>query len=124
WLRRGRSDEAGAAFERACEYVANHPMAGIGLAAAGHAAGRVGPPAMAPGPRGSVVERAICEAAGLLLEGPARGRDAATKIDRALAEAPPGTSDGWLIPVDPFLRVHAAPEAWTHVLARLRSRAL
>ena len=125
WLHRGRIDEARAAFERALERVAIHPMARVGLAAIGKAAGHGGePPAQAsPGPRGSSIDRAMCEAAGLLLDAPANIGEAVAHIGSALAEASPAISDGWLIPVDPLLRVHAAPDAWTHVLARLRSRA-
>jgi hypothetical protein len=43
-------------------------------------------------------------------------------LDTALAAAPPGNS-GWLIPIDPLLRVWEQPEAWAPVLVRLQLRA-
>ena len=39
-----------------------------------------------------------------------------------LTAAPPGNT-GWIVPVEPLLNVAAAPDVWTPVLARLRTRA-
>jgi len=122
-LRRGRLDEAAAAFEDALERVAIHPLARVGLAAVRKATGPSGDPPPAAPPRASPVERAMAEAAALLLDAPSNASAAAAVVDRALADAPPGASDGWLIPLDPLLRVRRAPDVWAPVLARLRSRA-
>ena len=35
----------------------------------------------------------------------------------------PPSSAGWLIPLDPLLRVQTAPDAWVAVLAQLRAHA-
>jgi hypothetical protein len=48
--------------------------------------------------------------------------DAVDSIDQALISAPPGNS-GWVIPIEPLLGVHARPDVWAPVLARLRTRA-
>ena len=45
-----------------------------------------------------------------------------TFFEAALADAA-SPSDGWLLPLEPLLRVHSAPEVWAPVLARLRARA-
>ena len=42
-------------------------------------------------------------------------------VDQALAAAPPGAA-GWLLPVEPTLRVSAHAEIWASALARLRTR--
>jgi tetratricopeptide (TPR) repeat protein len=47
---------------------------------------------------------------------------AATVIDRALADAAPGSA-GWLLPLEPLLQVARAPTVWAAPLARLRNRA-
>jgi hypothetical protein len=69
------------------------------------------------------LDLAIAEAAARLLEAPSNASDAVAIVNRALAEAPPSDSGGWLIPVEPLLGVQAAPDAWSPVLARLRARA-
>ena len=54
-----------------------------------------------------------------------RGGDippAVALVSAALAAAPPGP-DGWMIPIDPFLRVREHREAWAPVLDRVRTRA-
>lgn len=43
-------------------------------------------------------------------------------LAQALAAAPHGNA-GWLIPIDPLLGVHRAPDAWNDVLLQLRVRA-
>jgi hypothetical protein len=51
-----------------------------------------------------------------------RRDEAAAVVERALASAPPGNA-GWLVPLEPLLRVFSNPRPWTAVLARLRARA-
>lgn len=48
--------------------------------------------------------------------------DAARLADDGLAAAAPGSA-GWLLPIDPLLAVHRAPDVWAAVLARLGQRA-
>jgi hypothetical protein len=67
------------------------------------------------------MEEVFCIAASHVLDGsPALG---AQLVERALSEAPPGSS-GWLLPVEPLLNVHAAPAAWAPALGRLGKRAM
>ena len=133
-LWKGRIEEARAAFERAIDRVAIHPMARVGLEAVrarargAHDASAVSMSSDDP-PRTSIIDTAMCEAAHILLErgqrrsdGPNDPRRAADVIETALAGAP-AASAGWLIPLDPLLRVRAAPDAWASVLVRLRARA-
>lgn len=47
--------------------------------------------------------------------------EAARRIDRALAAAPPGNA-GWLLPVEPWLQVWTCAERWASALGRLRAR--
>jgi len=65
-------------------------------------------------------EAALSRAVAIVLSG--AEPDAATVIERALIAAPAGNA-GWLLPVEPMLRVNAAPALWAPALARLRSRA-
>ena len=131
---RGRFDEAREAFDRALERVAIHPMASIGLAAVRrHASaaysGADGMLAVDP-TRASPVDAAMWQAAHILVEtGSAdpgasseRRRRASAIVETALAAIPP-SSAGWLIPLDPLLRVQTAPDAWVAVLAQLRAHA-
>jgi DNA-binding winged helix-turn-helix (wHTH) protein len=119
WLRRRRLDEARAAFDAATARVAIHPMARVGLGAAGPRPAVSGLAAR----ESKGLDLAIAEAAARLLEAPSNASDAVAIVNRALAEAPPSDSGGWLIPVEPLLGVQAAPDAWSPVLARLRARA-
>jgi DNA-binding winged helix-turn-helix (wHTH) protein/Tfp pilus assembly protein PilF len=118
-LREGNVAQATAAFHRAIERVAAHPMAHAGLAAAGKpvedGAGRLTAADSTPS-----VGRALAEAAYLAAAG--RHEDAARRVDQALAVAAPGSA-GWLLPVEPLLHTAARPDVWAAPLARLRSRA-
>jgi DNA-binding winged helix-turn-helix (wHTH) protein len=124
WLWKGNAREAAAAFERAIERVAIHPMARIALKTVdGH-----GPHATAHA-RASSMDTALTDAAAVLLErwpdtAPDAGRTASAVqiVDSALTDSSP-PSAGWLIPVEPLLRAYTAPAAWAHVVARLRARA-
>jgi DNA-binding winged helix-turn-helix (wHTH) protein/Tfp pilus assembly protein PilF len=107
-MRHGRTADAHRAFDSALERLPKHALARFGRS------GQV-PDATQP------IEHAFCTAAGLVRAGsPA---EAAAVIDRALAMAPPSNA-GWLIPVEPFLNVHAAPAAWEPALNRLSKRAM
>ena len=118
-------DNAGAhaAFDEALRLVAGHLFATVAKTAlAGGSA--ASPPAEqalnASRLRGAAVDAAIGSALDATLHGDATR--AAQLVGSALTAAAPGSA-GWLIPVEPMLRVAAHPEAWTSVLARLRSRA-
>lgn len=125
-LRQGRLPDASAAFERALERVASHPMAQVGLAAAG-SLGRGPIPAPAPDPRAErprsrplSVDAAMFRAAQLVVAG--AHPMAARIVEEALADAPPGNA-GWLLPIEPLLHVTAHPDVWARALSHLRNRA-
>jgi len=123
-LRQGRRRDAGAAFERALERVATHPMARVGLvAAAARDQGSNPPPAAEPRaeqPDRLSIEAAIVRAAPLVVAG--AHTDAARIIDEALAGAAAGNA-GWLLPIEPLLHVTSHPHVWARTLAHLRNRA-
>ena len=50
-----------------------------------------------------------------------RHAEAAARVHAALQAAPSG-SDGWMLPVDPFLNVGTHRVEWAPVLALLRDR--
>jgi DNA-binding winged helix-turn-helix (wHTH) protein/tetratricopeptide (TPR) repeat protein len=68
-----------------------------------------------------VFEHEIARAIRLADAGDVPG--AAQLLQTALAAAPPGRT-GWIIPVDPLLRVWEHPEVWKPVLALLHERAV
>lgn len=107
-VRHGRTSDAHRAFDRALERVPKHALARFGRS--GHR-----PEA------GQSMDQVFCAAASLVLAG-AHAR-AAHILDQALSAAPPSNA-GWLLPVEPFLNVHAAPAAWEAVLGRLGKRAM
>ena len=118
-LRRGRREDACAAFTRATARVAAHPMANVALAAAG-ALHRGSPTASAAGRGVPPAEAAMAHAAQLALAG---HHDAAGRvIADMLADTPRGNA-AWTVPIEPLLQVAANPAAWTIALARLRNRA-
>ena len=115
-IQRGDHAAAAAAFRESLARVAVHPLARLGLAALG-----ASPSSDAsPFARFTSVDAAIGNAIALTLAG--KHAEAATIVDEALAEAPPGNA-GWLLPVDPILRIAAHPDVWAAALARLRTRA-
>jgi hypothetical protein len=66
------------------------------------------------------IDEAMARAAVLVHAGHA---DAAAELcHRALAASPPGNA-GWLLPIDPLLRVARDKTPWTRVLDLLRRRA-
>ncbi len=124
-LRRGRQDDAEAAFHEALTRMPSHALAAIGLAAisqASHAQPiRSGANTrLRPGSGGQAVDGAMAHAAILALAG--KHHDAARLCGDALAKAEPGPA-GWLLPVDPLLHVTAHHEAWAQTLATLRQGA-
>ena len=114
-IQQGDREAAAAAFREALIRVAVHPLARLGLAALG-ASTMPG----APLARFTSVDGAIGYAIALALAG--KHADAASIVDEALAEAPPGNA-GWLLPVEPILHIAAHPDVWGAALARLRTRA-
>jgi DNA-binding winged helix-turn-helix (wHTH) protein len=119
-LRAGRTPDAVAAFTRAIERVAVHPLARIGLAAVSGAPPDPTPPATAS-QSAPTFETAFVRAVALAVAG--AHREAAHLVDDALAAAPPGNA-GWLLPIEPMLNVSAHPDLWAPALARVRNRAL
>jgi DNA-binding winged helix-turn-helix (wHTH) protein len=123
-LRQGRRADAGAAFAGAIKRVATHPMARVGLVAAGShdliAPAPVDSGPGQPGGRTSSVDAALGQAAQLVVAG--AHSEAARILDDALAVAAPGNA-GWLLPIEPLLHVTARPDMWARALAHLRNRA-
>jgi len=121
-LRRGRKEEACAAFTRATARIAAHPMAHVALAAAGvtDQAAPADAASFAGGRSIPLVEAAMAQAAQRVLAGDHEG--ASRVVADALGTAPPGNA-GWTVPIEPLLQVAGNPAAWTLALARLRNRA-
>ena len=115
-LRHRRKTEAKDAFERALQRVPRHPLARLGRVTADD--GRM-PADASASPR--TMEEVFCIAAGHALAGSAAA--AAQVIEQALAAAPPSNA-GWLLPVEPFLNVHASPTTWESALGELAKRAM
>lgn len=125
---RNRFDDAQSAFERAINCVAMHPLARVGLAALGRRT-TPGDEADADRPGASAFDVALCQSAAVLLDASAASESstaaafrAARLVDAALVHAA-APSAGWLLPLEPLLRVRTAPDAWAPVLGRLRARA-
>lgn len=125
-LRQGRDSDASAAFQRAVERVAIHPLARAALAYLGAHGPRgavgaaVNPIAERSDPATLSVDAAMLRAVELVLSG--AHAEAARLVADALADAPPGNA-AWLLPVEPLLRVNADPTAWAPALSRLAARA-
>lgn len=123
-LRQDRRVDAAAAFARAIERVAAHPMAQLGLVASGSFAPIPPPPLETgsgqPGRRPSAVDAAMLRAAQLVLAD--AHAEAARLFDEALAGAAAGNA-AWLLPIEPLLQVTAHPDIWARALARVRNRA-
>ncbi|MGE0361138.1 MAG: winged helix-turn-helix domain-containing protein [Vicinamibacterales bacterium] len=115
-LNAGDRDAARAAFGEAVARVPSHPLAHAGLAILD---GQPLPAATEPDTPESV-DGAIARTARLV-----HAHDvchAVPVVSSALAAAPPGNG-GWLLPVEPLLRVGRALDAWAPALAVLHLRA-
>jgi tetratricopeptide (TPR) repeat protein len=113
-VRRGDRPAARAAFGQAIARIPRHPMAHAGLALAS------GSSHVVPNAGDGSVDAALARAVALAATGAVA--DAVPRIARALSSAPPGNA-GWLLPVEPLLRVAANRAAWAPVLGMLRTRA-
>ena len=121
-LRQGRLADANAAFERAIERVATHPMAQSGAHGRRFAGAFPRQPSAPSRPAaGRSPSRPPC-VEPLSWWSPALLREAARIVDEALAGAAPGNA-GWLLPIEPLLHVTARPDVWARPLAHLRNRA-
>ena len=136
--RQGHAAEAAAAFQQALDRVPAHPLARVGVSAAGGAdpapprlrsiehaatdgaAARRAFGAEVAAPPALSVDSALVRAAQLVVAG--AHADAARLVDDALAQAPDGNA-GWLLPIEPLLHVSTHPDLWARALARLRNRA-
>jgi tetratricopeptide (TPR) repeat protein len=116
YLAAGERDAAGTAFAEAVARVPGHPMALAGLAIVNGQPPCACADAGAPEP----IDHAVARAARMVHGGNVAG--AVPTVSAALAAAPPGNG-GWLLPIEPLLRVHRAPDAWTPALAVLHLRA-
>jgi DNA-binding winged helix-turn-helix (wHTH) protein len=126
WRR--RFDEAHTAFACAVDRVEVHPLARVGLAALDKPR-RQRDTSVADRPGASLFDVAMCQAAAVLLDAAAEPElsaaaaiRAARIVDDALVQTT-APSAGWLLPLEPLLRVRTAPDAWAPVLGRLRARA-
>jgi DNA-binding winged helix-turn-helix (wHTH) protein len=114
-LGRGDLASAGAAFREAIARVPRHPLAHAGLAIlSGRTDGLVQEDDVLS------VDAAVAQGARLVAMDDAQA--AARLVARALEAAPPGNA-GWLIPIEPLLRVREAPDLWKPVLQLLCDRA-
>jgi DNA-binding winged helix-turn-helix (wHTH) protein len=129
-LHQDRRLDAAEAFTQAIARIAGHPMATVGLA---RARGILQPtPSSAPESpavmaglemlkgRVSSVDLAIVRAAALSFSGhPELGPGI---VADALSSAPAGNA-GWVLPVEPLLRVFDSERVWAPALSALRARA-
>jgi hypothetical protein len=111
-----RLREATAAFQQALARMPRHPLAKVGLAVVGSGVAAARP----AGVTSPSIDAAIAQAVQFAIDG--NHADEARLGDQLLSLAPPGNA-GWLLPIEPLLNVAAAPEVWSPVLARLRTRA-
>ena len=103
--RRGRLEQARAAFNEALARVPGHPFASAALGTAFSASG---------------IDAAVAEAVALAVAG--QHAQAAAVCGARLAAAEPGPA-GWPLVVDPLLDPGAHPGVWAQTLAMLRDRA-
>lgn len=115
-LNAGDRDAARAAFGEAVARVPSHPLAHAGLAILDGQPLPVATEPDTPEP----VDGAIARAARLVHANDVS--HAVPVVSSALAAAPAGNG-GWLVPVEPLLRVGHAHDAWAPALAVLHLRA-
>jgi hypothetical protein len=116
--RRGQMDGACDAFHQAVSRVPRHPSAHAGLIQLGAENVHTGP--SMPSAQALSVDAAFAVATGFAFA--KKDLEAARLVEDALAKAPPGNA-GWLLPIEPVLRVSAQPDLWALAVATLRSRA-
>jgi DNA-binding winged helix-turn-helix (wHTH) protein/Tfp pilus assembly protein PilF len=110
-LHAGDAAGAEAAFQETLARASGHPLARVALARAD------APP---DGEATPTSDAALAVAIAASRDG--RHDAAARVVDAWLAAAEAG-SHGWLLPVEPLLRVSACPDSWAAPLSRLRDRA-
>ena len=115
-LHAGDRKAAAAAFDEAVTRVPQHALAQAGLAILNGQAVLAESDADAP----DLVDSAVARAARLVHAGDVQ--DAVPVVCAALNAAPPGNG-GWLLPLEPLLRVVHAQDAWAPALAVLHLRA-
>jgi tetratricopeptide (TPR) repeat protein len=116
----GDAEAARAAYTAALSRAPRHAMARAGLAILDGHADRLAAAHLPDRDARLHIDEAMARAATLVHAG--RADDAAELCHRALAASPPGNA-GWLLPIDPLLRVARDKTAWTRVLDLLRRRA-
>jgi tetratricopeptide (TPR) repeat protein len=123
-LRQDRQADASAAFARALERVPAHPMARVGLIAAGSLETLASPFGELPNTPTTTATPSIDAALGraALLATKGAHADAARLVGDALDGAAAGSA-GWLLPIEPLLHVTAHADIWARPLAQLRNRA-
>lgn len=121
-LRQGKKTEAQQAFAQTLERVPNHRLVLMVLTA--QSLSKLGASYGGAGFPSAEKTGNFDEQFGAAIAADLMGHTnlAAQVMDAALSAAPAGNA-GWLVPVEPLLNVCANPEAWTSVLARLRTRA-
>ncbi|MGE3843750.1 MAG: winged helix-turn-helix domain-containing protein [Vicinamibacterales bacterium] len=127
-FRRGDAAAAADAFEESLRRVSGHPLplaarfsVGLRASAEAHAMRLAYEERMASvRDQGGTTEAAMADALIDAVAG--RHAQAARRVQDALQGAPLGPA-GWLLPVDPFLRIMEHAEQWQGVLVRLRDRA-
>ena len=121
-LRRSRRKPAIDAFGQSLARMPCHPTARVGLMILGvmdHPA-LVALPHDAVAVNGRHVDEAIARAAWLSFNGDVQA--AVQVVSAALASEAPGNA-GWKLPIEPMLGVRQARDAWSPVLATVRTRA-
>jgi DNA-binding winged helix-turn-helix (wHTH) protein len=126
-LRQGRTAEAIRAFDQALERLPAHAPTLAALSVIAEPGRRRGLRARldarlaALDAFGAGMDAAMARGVGDVLAD--RHAEAAGRLLAALHSAPPGSSAGWTLPVEPLLQVAAHADAWAAVLAALRERA-
>ena len=123
-VRAGARDEALTAFDEALRRVEGHPLA----LAAGAALGR-STSSSPTDPRAPITPATVTTSVDEMLARAVRdtwhggSAQAASVVFETLAQTAPGSA-GWIIPIEPMLRVTDQPELWNPVLTLLRTRAI
>ncbi|MEQ1759288.1 MAG: winged helix-turn-helix domain-containing protein [Vicinamibacterales bacterium] len=115
YLRRNAKDQSLVAFEHALALVPSHVLALAGRAIVTNTLGGVRVQALS-----QRFEVSLAKAAGIVSIG---NHVAAAAIVRDALTQWEGASVGWIVPVEPLLRVNESPAVWADVLTTLRTRA-